>query len=267
MSEYGLRGLSALVTGGSHGIGLAISNSLAQQGVNVAILARTAAELEIQKIELKTRGIDVISLVCDVFSEDAVDEAWSSIESQWGGVDILINNVGGGGRWGSDDIVGTPPEVWSEVYRKNVGATIQLTRLAITRMKKQRWGRVIAITSIFGEEVGGRPWFNMAKAAQTTFIKNLSQNKEFIRAGITFNCVAPGSILIPDTGWDKLRMENPDNFRNFVEELPLGRLGNPDEVASLVTFLCSKQAGYINGASILIDGGESLSLRKSSHNI
>jgi 3-oxoacyl-[acyl-carrier protein] reductase len=125
-------------------------------------------------------------------------------------------------------------------------------------MIKQNWGRVITITSTLGKEAGGRPWFNIAKVAETALMKNLSMNKDFVRKNITFNSVAPGCIMISDTGWDIERKENLELFTKMVDEkFPLGRLGEPEEVANVVTFLCSDKASLVNGASILVDGGES----------
>jgi 3-oxoacyl-[acyl-carrier protein] reductase len=124
-------------------------------------------------------------------------------------------------------------------------------------MVKKNWGRIVTVTSIFGNTVGGRPWFNMAKVSQSILMKNLAQNKNFSGSGITFNSVAPGAVMIPDTGWTEMEKNEPKEFNNFLNSLPRGQFGTPEEVSDLVVFLCSKRASYVNGASILIDGGES----------
>ena len=104
-------------------------------------------------------------------------------------------------------------------------------------MKQKQWGRVITVTSVFGMMGGGRPWFNVAKAAQTTLMKNFALNKSFTQNGITFNSVAPGSIMIENTGWEKELNDDPEKFQTFVKNsFPLGRLGTPEEVADLVVF-------------------------------
>jgi 3-oxoacyl-[acyl-carrier protein] reductase len=125
-------------------------------------------------------------------------------------------------------------------------------------MRRQRWGRVVTITSVLGIEAGGKPWFNVAKAAQTTLMKNLSRNKALVRSGITFNSVAPGAIMIPDTGWEKELQRDPAEFEKLLDQsFPLGRLGTPEEVADVVAFICSDRARLVNGAAIVVDGGES----------
>jgi len=128
-------------------------------------------------------------------------------------------------------------------------------------MRQQKWGRVVTITSIFGREAGGRPWFTMAKAAQGALMKTLAKKSSLAQDGITFNSVAPGAIMIPHTGWEKTAQENPQELEDFIRrQLPLGRFGTPDEVANVVAFICSQQAALLNGASIPVDGGQSNSL-------
>jgi len=255
--EIGLRGKKALVTGATHGIGREISLLLAQEGVDVAFLSRNEENLKAQEKLLLDYPINTLSLKCDVLIPSEINIAWQNVVKCWGGIDILINNVGGGGRWGSEDPINTSISVWNEVLQKNLGATTQFTMLAIPAMLKNKWGRVITITSTHGTYIAGRPWFNVAKVAQSTLMKNLSRQQNFSRNGITFNCVAPGAIMIPETGWDNFKKNSPVEFEEFITKLPLGRLGTPREVAEVVLFLCSNQACLVNGASIIVDGGES----------
>jgi 3-oxoacyl-[acyl-carrier protein] reductase len=250
----------ALVTGGSHGIGLAIARKFASQGIDVAIISRDESRLSEAREQLTDFGVEALTFQADASLPDEVDSAWNALAKVWGGVDILINNVGGGGRWGTDSILTTKADVWSDVYQKNTGVAIQLTKAAIPHMLEKGWGRVVAISSIYAEISGGRPWFNLAKVAQKTLMKNLAGQADLARAGITFNSVAPGAIYIPQTGWDELERTDPSGFKKFMDSLPLGRLGTPDEVAEVVTFLCSEQASLVNGASILVDGGETADL-------
>ncbi len=233
--DLGLTGKFALVTGGSHGIGLAVAKMLAQNGCDVTILSRDRARLDAALAELIIYGTK-----CATIETDVKVGGWSSIEA-----DILINNVGGGGRWGGEIVEETGPEVWDEVSRKNYGIAVELTMAAIPYMRAKKWGRVVTITSILGGKEGnGRPWFVVSKAAQTALMKSLASQSYLVRDGITFNSVAPGLIDVGKPGLGN-------------EELPLGRMGTPEEVANVVAFLCSPLASLVNGANIVVDGGQS----------
>jgi 3-oxoacyl-[acyl-carrier protein] reductase len=259
--ELGLSGKFALVTGGSHGIGLATAKQLAAEGCHVAICSRSQARLDAAIGELKTHGVRLLSMVADVLEAGAADRVMDVVDREWGALDILINNVGGGGRWGKESVEETDLRVWSEVYEKNAMAAVRFTRRALPHMRRAKWGRVVTITSIYGgKEGGGRPWFTMAKAAETGLMKSLSAMTYLVREGITFNSVAPGGISIAGTGFEDEQRRDPEGFRRMVDqEYPLGRLGTPEEVAAVVVFLCSAQASLVNGANITVDGGQSRS--------
>ncbi len=253
-----LTGKLALVTGGTHGIGFAIAQSLVKEKCKVIVCSRSADRISEALEILNGFGVSNFGCTFDALSRESVQELITSIFSQYpDGIDILINNVGGGGRWGNENILNNDMRVWDEVYQKNVGVAIQLTTAFLPGMIKKNWGRVVGITSVYGKYCGGRPWFNVAKFSETALFKNLSLNKDLIRRGITFNTVAPGGIMIPDTGWEVYQKRDPVEFEEMVDKnFPLGRLGTPDEVANVVTFLCSPKASLVNGASILVDGGE-----------
>lgn len=209
--DLGLKGKCALVTGGSHGIGLAIVQALREEGCQVKSISRR-------------EGYDVLN-------PDDVQRALHEFTD----VDILVNNVGGGGRWGNENPLLTEERVWHEVYEKNAIAATLFTMNALPYMLKQGWGRVITIASMYGREGGGRPWFNMAKAAEISFMKTLAMH--YRGSGVTFNSVAPGFIAIIGTA-------------NETEG------GTPEEVASVVVFLASNKSSLVNGACIAVDGGE-----------
>lgn len=258
--DLALKGKVALVTGGSHGIGRAIAVALAEEGCRVAICARRKERIEETLKILKRKGAKCVGISADVLKPSNIERTMEKVISKWGSIHILINNVGGGGRWGSEVVEKTDEDVWVDVYNKNALAAVRFTRKAIPFMRKQKWGRVITISSIYGREGGGRPWFNMAKSAQISLMKTLSMNYDLIRDGITFNSVAPGSIMIPGTGWEEEHKKNPGKFKKMLHsQFPLGRLGTPEEIASVVLFLCSPRASLVNGACIAVDGGESKS--------
>jgi len=218
---------TALVTGGTKGIGLAIADRLAKDGDKVIVCSRKRPDWQrhswVHYDALKAENM------VDIF----------------GRVDILVNNVGGGGRWGSD-FLETEFSTYSDVFTKNAWAAVRFTKLCVPYMVDRKWGRVVTVASIYGKEAGGKPWFNMAKSAEISLMKNLSKDKALTRANITFNTVCPGHISV---------LGKPDEENQ--EDFPLGRMGKPEEVASVVAFLCSDEASFVNGASIAVDGGES----------
>ncbi|MFH0753218.1 MAG: SDR family oxidoreductase [Candidatus Omnitrophota bacterium] len=261
MMDLGLKGKVALISGGTHGIGQAIALALVREGSRVAVFSRTQARIDETLALIRRMGGDGLGFMADAACREDMDRVVDDVVVRWKTVDILVNNVGGGGSWGKDVVEDTDECVWHEVYEKNTVAALKLTMRVIPLMRQQKWGRVVTITSIFGREAGGRPWFTMAKAAQGALMKTLARKEYLAQDGITFNSVAPGAIMIPETGWEKKAKENPQELADFIKrELPLGRLGTPEEVASIVLFICSQQAGFLNGASVPVDGGQSKSL-------
>lgn len=254
--DYNLNGKAALITGGSHGIGLAIAKELSRMGCRVAICSRSRERLVEASGQLGSA--EHLLIQADVLVAGSCDIVMDKIVSHWGELHILINNVGGGGRWGKENIEETAPTIWQEVFEKNALAAALFTQRAIPLMRTIGWGRVITITSIFGKEGGGRPWFNMAKAAEVAMMKSLSRTSYLVRSGITFNSIAPGGIFIEGTGFEVEQNKDPENFKKLIDrDYPLGRMGLVDEVANVVCFLCSEQASLVNGAQITVDGGQS----------
>lgn len=256
--ELGLKGKYALITGGSHGIGFAIAKTLAKEGCHIAICSRDPEKLRRAVSELKTSGVEVLSFPVDVLNAVQIKAMTDELIGKWKTLHILVNNVGGGGSWGSLAIEKNGMDVWHDVYQKNAGATIQFTSLFLPYMRKQKWGRVVTISSTSGLEAGDRPWYVVAKSAEISLMKALAVNKDLVRDGVTFNTVAPGAIMIPDTRWEEEQELNPKDFQKMLDQkFPLGRLGTPEEVADVVAFVCSEKARLLNGACIVVDGGQS----------
>jgi 3-oxoacyl-[acyl-carrier protein] reductase len=257
--DLGLRGRYALITGGSHGIGRSIALGLAEEGANVAICARGKDRVQTVVDELRTKGVKALGIVADAVKPADIDRVMGEIEREWGALQILVNNVGGGGRWGKESPEETDDAVWIEVHEKNALAAARFTVRALPYMRRAGWGRVVTVASRHGKEGGGRPWFTMTKSAEIALMKAFSLRTDYPRAGITFNTVAPGDIMIAGTGWEREARENPSAVAALMREAPLGRFGTPEEVAYAVVFLCSVQASLVNGACLPLDGGESRS--------
>jgi 3-oxoacyl-[acyl-carrier protein] reductase len=248
--DLGIAGKVALVTASTRGIGLGIAQALAREGARVAIAARTGSDVKRTAASLGGFGIAV-----DLMSEDGPRQAVEQTVRELGPVEILVNNLGlrAGSSW-SD----TGPKEFDTAFSGNVAVTVRMTQLVLPGMLERGWGRIVAITSVWGRETGGAPAYNAAKAAENSFVKSIA--REVASRGVTVNAVAPGSILWTGGGWDRRQKADPEGIAELVRhDMPLGRFGTVDEVAGIVAFVCSTQASLINGAVIAVDGGQSRS--------
>ena len=248
--DLGIGGKVALVTAATKGIGLAIAEALSREGAHVSVVART--EADVRRVAELLGGFGVAA---DVLTEDGCKRAVAETEAALGPVDILVNNFGAraGTSWAD-----TGPKEFEAAFAGNVGVSSRMTGLVIDGMRKRGWGRVIVISSVFGREAGGAPAYNAAKAAENSFVRSLG--REVAASGVTVNAVAPGSIMWTGGGWHRRQQADPDGIAEFVRrEMPMGRFGTADEVASVVAFLCSRQASLVNGAAIPVDGAQSRS--------
>jgi 3-oxoacyl-[acyl-carrier protein] reductase len=245
--DFELAGKTALVTGATRGIGLAITTALAAEGVRVAVAARTAGD--VQRLAAEIGGIPVVA---DLTTEEGCRRA---IEATGDDLSVLVNNLGlrAGSSWAD---TGTA-EV-QQALGGNLHPAVRLSLAALPAMRRAGWGRIVVVSSIFGREAGGAPAYNIAKAAEISFTTSLA--REVARDGVTVNCVAPGSILFEGGSWHRRMVSDPETTAAFVErEIPIGRFGSPKEVASVVAFLCSAPASLVTGACWTIDGGQSRS--------
>jgi 3-oxoacyl-[acyl-carrier protein] reductase len=255
-----LKGKVAIVTGSSRGLGLASARALAAEGCKVTICARGVTTLDQAAAELRALSPDgsddVLSVVGDVSTADGVARVVTRTVDKFGGLDILVNNVG---LAAGTTIVDTTDATWQEAFDQTLFPAIRASRLAVPHMKRRGGGSIVMIASIYGRESGGRMTYNAVKAAEISLAKSMAQ--QLARDNIRVNSVAPGSILFPGGSWHKRQQQDPAGIAEFVaRELPFGRFGRPEEVGAVVAFLSSARASWISGASVPVDGCQSRSL-------
>jgi 3-oxoacyl-[acyl-carrier protein] reductase len=254
-----LREKVALVTGSSRGLGLSSARALVEEGCHVVICARGALRLAAAADDLQhaaAPGARVHAVQADVATEEGIEQLFDETLSAFGGLDILVNNVGAAGGAG---LLETSDVEWQAAFAATVVPAVRASRLAVPLMRQRGGGVILMIASIFGREAGGRLTYNAVKAAEISLAKSLA--REFATDNIRVNSVAPGSILFPGGSWHRRQQADPDGIADFVKrELPFGRFGRAEEVGSVVAFLASARASWISGASITVDGCQSRSL-------
>jgi 3-oxoacyl-[acyl-carrier protein] reductase len=248
----------AIVTGSSRGLGLASAKALASEGCRVCVCARGEATLlaAAEDVAGRAGGRDrVLAVTCDLGTAAGVESVVRQTVDRFGGLDILVNNVGLARGAG---IVETPDEAWQEAFDQTLYPAIRASRAAVPHMRARGGGVIVLITSIFGRETGGRMVYNAVKSAENALAKALAQ--QLAKDNIRVNAIAPGSISFPGGSWWKRQQEDPAGIAEFVKrELPFGRFGTAEEIGSVVAFVCSPRASWIAGACLNVDGCQSRS--------
>jgi 3-oxoacyl-[acyl-carrier protein] reductase len=243
MTTIDLSGRTAFVTGSTRGIGLAVARVLHDAGARVGIVGREASRAQAVAASLgeRTTGVG-----CDVANESEVAAAIAAAESALGPIDILVNNAG---LTRDNILLRLTPADWETVLSANLTGAFHTTRAVLKGMMKRRWGRIVNITSIVGITGNkGQSNYAASKAGLIGFTKSVA--KEYASRGILANCVAPGFIETDMTSG------LPEEARaTLLEDIALGRLGRPEDVAGAVLFLASELAAYITGQVLVVDGG------------
>ena len=242
-----INGKTALITGGSRGIGRAIALRLAKEGVRIAVNYKTneeAAQWVVNAVE--EMGVEAIAVGGDVSQSAEVEYMVKQVLDSWGSVDILVNNAG---IIHDSLLMRMAEEVWDDVINTNLKGTYNCTKAVLRFMVRQRWGRIINVVSVVGLEGNpGQSNYAASKAGVIAFSRSIA--KEVASRNITVNAVAPGYIsteIVADL--------SPEFKELILSRIPQNRFGTVDDVANMVSYLASGEAGYITGEVIRVDGG------------
>lgn len=256
--DFGLAGRTALVAGSTKGIGRATAAALAREGMRVVVNGRDEARVfSTAEAIARETGADVTGIAADVATADGASGLVGSAVARYGGVDVLVTNAGGPRPGGFDEMTDAD---FTAAFELNFMSTARMIRAALPHMRKQRWGRIINLQSTaIKEPVPLVTLTNSIRPAVTGLAKDLAN--ELGRSGITVNTILSGPVMT-----DRLRTTTaaraaavgiPEEvqWQRYLELVPLGRFGDPDDVAAMITFLASEPAGWITGTVIQVDGG------------
>jgi 3-oxoacyl-[acyl-carrier protein] reductase len=253
-----LKGKTAVVTGGSRGIGRGIAMALATEGCHVAIVARGVEDLEDTATAVRLKGIQALPIPLDITQPESGLQIVDRTMAAFGRIDILVNNAGGN-RKGSFELL--TDEDWDAILGINLLSHVRISRASIPHMKERGGGVILFISSIFGRESWGPQYalYNTSKSGIISLAKIMAA--ELAPFNIRVNSIAPGSIRFPGGSWDRRCKEDPTGMAEFVKRnLPFGRFGTVEEIADVTVFLSSERASLISGACINVDGCQSHSL-------
>ena len=247
--DLGIRGKRAVVTGASRGLGRAIAEDLASEGVSVAVVARSRGELD---EFVATHGPQHRAFVSDLAAEGAPAQLVVELERDFGLPDIVVHNVGG--TLGiSDPLCGI--EAWRASYRFNLEIAVELNHLLMPHLIRQRWGRVLHMSSIASLENQGPPTYCAMKAALTAYTRSVGRYVS--PHNIAVSAMLPGAVMTEGGYWDQASRERPEHVDKYLRErMAIQRFGTPQEISRLAVFLCSEHASFISGAAFTVDGGQ-----------
>jgi 3-oxoacyl-[acyl-carrier protein] reductase len=258
--DLGLSGRPCAVTGAGRGIGRETARQLSAEGAKVLLVSRTESELTALASELHAGGGEAAHLALDVTDADAGERILAAASEAFGQLDVLVNNAGSA-HW--RDLEEVPDEAWSEQFAINVLAPLRAMRAAVPAMAERGWGRVVNVDSTAGKRPSASPDYSVAKAAELSLSKVFAER--YAGHGVLVNAVCPGPVksemwmepggLLDQSAAAAGITDRDEALANAGAKRPIGRLAEPEEIASVIVFLCSDRASYVSGAAWSVDGG------------
>jgi len=262
--DLGLAGATAVVTGGSKGMGLAIAQTMAAEGARVAVMARGRTALDAATESVLTAGApDAVGISVDMTDADSIAAGFEDVRQRWGTLNSLVHTIGPGDGYFEqmDDAE------WEAAFALGTMSGVRSIRAALPMLRAADWARIVTLSAHSIQRQNPRiVAYTASKAALSSVTKNLS--KSLAKEGILVNCVCPGTIVTASftenlkdiLGADGLDATNPVDVmtwidNNFHQPCDLGRAGLPEEIASITTYLASRRNGYVTGATVNVDGG------------
>ncbi|MEE4639134.1 MAG: SDR family oxidoreductase [Wenzhouxiangella sp.] len=252
--DMALNNKVALVTGASRGIGRAIAEGLAAEGARLVIAARGTEALEEARQALEASGAEVLAVPTDVGDDAAVEALVAQACKLFGVIDILISNA-------SALAVTGERASWDASLNVDVMGAVRLVEAVLPMMRDRQQGAILLVSSVSAIEAAPMEDFGYtaAKAALNAFAKKLAVVEG--RHGIRANALLPGSTEFPGGGWEMMREHQPEIYKMVRQSVPSGRLGTPQEIADAAVWLVSPRASWVNGAALVVDGGQSKAIR------
>lgn len=244
-----LSGKVAIVTASTDGIGLAIACRLGKDGAHVVVSSRKQANVDSAVAKLEELGCSALGITCHVGKDQDRQNLITKTVEMFGGIDILVSNAAVNPTVGG--VLDCPDSIWDKIFEVNVKSALQLSQLVVPHMQQRKEGAIVYVSSIAGfQPIDMLGPYSVSKTALLGLTKAVAH--QVASDNIRVNCVAPGIIK---TKFSSMIINNPGIHEKLLEGIPLGRIGEPSEIAGLVSFLCSNDASYITGESFVAAGG------------
>lgn len=253
--DLGIKGRRAFVSGGTTGIGEAISKTLAAEGVQVAVSSRSSERVGRFNLEMNTSGEQKHrAFLCDISEEGGPTSLIERINEEFGEIDILVNNAGS--SMGIADPYCSMAD-WRKILRINLEVPVEFCNAVLPHMKKQDWGRIVNIISLAGMENSGPVTYCASKAALTAYTRSMGRVLAIESSNVVMTALAPGVVVTKEGHWGKKHAPDSEHAVNYLKErCPLGRFGEVEEISPMVAHLCSNQATFCHGGIFIVDGGQ-----------